>query len=257
MLKKIALSFLKTLAVSAFWITLWFVLAKYVVGMELLLPSPITVGKRLLEITSQKDFYVTTAYSLLRVSFGILIASLISIILSVITYSSRVANALVSPFITVIKATPVASFIILALLWLDRSELPVFIAILMLLPIMWTNLMTGLAQTDKKLIEMAKVFRVGRIKTLFGIYVPSVLPYFTSAAKTSLGLAWKAGIAAEVLAVPAKSIGKKLFDSKAYFETADLFAWTAVVILLSLIIEIIFEALISRILSKRRSRSNG
>lgn len=255
MIKRILSSFIKTLAVTVFWILIWYGAAR-MVGKELLLPSPSAVFFRLLELVSQKQFYITTLYSLLRVTAGILTACAAGVLLSVLTHVSKPIYILARPLITVIKATPVASFIILALVWLDRSILPVFISLLMVLPVVWTNVSTGLAEVDPRLLQMANVFRVGRIQKLKGIYIPSVLPYFTSAAKTSLGLAWKAGIAAEVLAEPARSIGKELSDSKSYFETADLFAWTVVVIVLSLIIELVFEALISRLLLGRR-RSNA
>lgn len=253
--KRLIKSLLKTLAVAAFWILIWYFAAAQV-GKELLLPSPLSVLKRLFEIGATKEFYITTAYSLIRVMSGIILACLFGVVLAILTHVSKIANALARPLITVIKATPVASFIILALVWLGRSELPIFISLLMVLPVVWTNLMTALKEIDPKLLQMAKVYKIGIWQKLKAIYVPSVLPYFTSAAKTSLGLAWKAGIAAEVLAVPARSIGKELFNSKAYFETADLFAWTVVVIILSLIIELVFETLISRLMKKRRTSND-
>lgn len=249
--KRFIKTFFKTLAVAAFWILIWYLAARQV-GKELLLPSPESVMKRLCEIMGTGEFYITTLYSLVRVMSGILLACAAGVLLAVLTHVSRLADSLARPLVTVVKATPVASFIILALVWIDRGSLPVFISFLMVLPVVWTNLMTGLKEIDGRLLELAKVYKIGFRQKLKGIYIPSVLPYFTSAAKTSLGLAWKAGIAAEVLAVPSRSIGKELFNSKAYFETADLFAWTFVVIILSLIIELVFEALISK-LTKRRT----
>ena len=250
-MKKFTKALFRTLAVAAFWLLLWLAAAKCV-GKELLLPMPQNVLRRLFEIMSEKSFYVTTAYSLVRVLLGIVLATLIGILLAVLTHFSRVALAVIKPIITVVKATPVASFIILALVWLDRAKLPVFISLLMVLPIIWTNLTAGFSAVDTKLVEMAHVFSVGRRRIARDIYIPSLMPYFSSAVRTSLGLAWKAGIAAEVLAVPAKSIGKKLFESKAYLETTDLFAWTAVVIILSLIIEFVFETLMSRVFRTER-----
>ncbi len=250
MAKKLIKSILSTLAVAAFWILIWY-LAALQVGKELLLPTPFSVLKRLVEIMETKEFYITTAYSLIRVMGGVLLASLLGILISILTHFSKIAAALVRPVITVIKATPVASFIILALVWLERGNLPIFISLLMVLPVIWTNLTTGLGQIDIKLLDLAKVYHIGVFQKIKGIYIPSVMPYFSSALKTSLGLAWKAGIAAEVLAVPMRSIGKELFNSKTYFETVDLFAWTVVVIILSLIIEVIFDALLERLTLRR------
>ncbi len=250
MAKKLFKSFISALAVAAFWILIWY-LAALQVGKELLLPSPFLVLKRLFEIMGSGEFYITTAYSLIRVMGGVISASVLGILISILTHFFKIIAALVRPVITVIKATPVASFIILALVWLDRGNLPVFISLLMVLPVIWTNLTTGLGQIDIKLLELARVYKIGVFQKIKGIYIPSVMPYFSSAIKTSLGLAWKAGIAAEVLAVPMRSIGKELFNSKTYFETSDLFAWTVVVIILSLIIEFIFEALLGRLTLRR------
>ena len=244
MLKAFSKKLLKAFVAAVFWIFVWYISAKYV-GKDLLLPSPKAVFIRLCEIAATKDFYVTTANSLVRISCGIIIATLTGIILAVIAHVSRILRVLIRPLMTVIKATPVASFIILALVWLDRGSLPIFISLLMVLPVVWTNLCEGLNQIDPQLLQLVKVYKVGFFRRISGIYIPSVFPYFTSAVKTSMGLAWKAGIAAEVLAVPARSIGKELFNAKSYFETTDLFAWTIIVILLSLVIELIFEALVA------------
>lgn len=250
MLAKFFKSSIKALLVAAFWIAIWHIAATKV-GIELLLPAPLSVLKRLAEMVQTSEFYLITGFSLIRVMLGIIFATALGIFLAILTHVSKIADALAKPLITVIKATPVASFIILALVWIARKDLPIFISLLMVLPVVWTNLRTGLNEVDRKLLEMAKVYKVSPWQILRGIYIPSVLPYFTSAAKTSLGLAWKAGIAAEVLAVPARSIGKELFNSKTYFETADLFAWTVVVIILSLVIELLFEALIAKLMKRR------
>ena len=147
---------------------------------------------------------------------------------------------------SLVKATPVASFIMLALLWLDRDVLPVFISVLIVVPVVLSNTLAGIKAVDKDLLEVAEVFCFPYGRKLKRLYIPSVYPYFMSALRSSLGLAWKAGIAAEVLAVPALSIGKMIYDSKLYLETTDLFAWTAVVVIFSAIIEYFFCALFKK-----------
>ena len=138
---------------------------------------------------------------------------------------------------TLVKSTPVASFIILALIWLGRGILPAFISGLMVLPVVWANVSAGIAAQDPQLLELAKVYSFPRERVLRRITIPTVLPYFRSALSSALGLGWKAGIAAEVLTVPQNSIGKMIYESKLYLETTSLFAWTLTVILLSLVIE--------------------
>lgn len=240
----------KWLGIAFFWLALWWVAATFGVKQELLLPSPIRVLSRLGELMSQGEFWVSTATSLCRIFGGIFCALILGILCGILTAHSTFLHELLSPILAIIKATPVASFIILALVWISRGKLPAFIAALMVLPIIWTNIEQGIRQIDPKLLEMAKVFRFSRTKRLVHITVPSVLPYFIAACRTSLGLAWKAGIAAEVLATPKNSIGKELFQSKTFMETTDLFAWTVTVILLSICMEKLFFLLLRLILRK-------
>ena len=138
---------------------------------------------------------------------------------------------------TVVKSTPVASFAILVLVWLPRDLVPVCISALMVLPVVWANVCAGIRGTDASLLELARVFRLGRWRVFRRIYLPSVLPGFAAACRSAVGFGWKAGIAAEVLTVPRESMGRMIYESKYYLQTEDLFAWTLAVILLSLAIE--------------------
>ena len=173
-------------------------------------------------------------------------------LLAVFTQRYRLLRALLSPVMAAVRSTPVASFIILALVWMGRDVLPAFIAALMVLPVIWANVGTGIESTDHDLLEVARVFGFGRARTAVRVYIPSVMPYFISACRSSLGLGWKAGIAAEVLTVPALSIGRMLYESKLYLETTDLFAWTLVVIVCSMVIDTAVMAAIGRLGKKYR-----
>lgn len=232
--------------VLAFWLGVWQVLS-LLVGRELLLPGPWAVLLRLGGLMAAADFWRITAISLLRILCGTVIATALGVALAVVCCRFRLVDALFAPLLTTIKSTPVASFIILLLIWIGRDLLPVVIVILMVLPVVWGNVCAGIRGTDALLLRTARVFRFSRLRTLRRVYIPSVMPYFLSACRTSLGLAWKSGIAAEVLTVPASSIGKMLYESKLYLETVDLFAWTVVVIVCSLIIEKVLMAAVTRL----------
>ena len=237
---------LRALAVLLFWVGLW-ALAAALVGQELLLPSPIQVLRRLADLGRSADFYRTVANSLLRILSGILAGTLLGVLLAALTEKSAPAKMLLAPMMTLVKSTPVASFIILTLIWIGRSAIPACIAALMVLPVVWANVSAGLAGRDRQLLEMAQVFGFSRRTLLRRITVPSVLPHLRAALCSALGLGWKAGIAAEVLTVPRYSIGKMIFESKTYLETTSLFAWTLAVILLSVLIERVLLELVRRI----------
>ena len=139
-----------------------------------------------------------------------------------------------------VKATPVASFIILVLIWVPSRNLSVVISFLMVLPVIYTNVLNGIQSTDGKLLEMAEVFDVSPWRRIKYIYMSSVLTYFRAGCSLGLGLCWKAGVAAEVIGIPAGSIGEKLYEAKVYLETPDLFSWTIVIIILSIAFEKVF-----------------
>ncbi len=244
---------LRALGVLLFWVALWALLSR-LVGRELLLPSPLQVLRRFVQLLSSASFWTIVSRSLLRILTGLFASTLLGVLLAALTVRSPLADALLSPLMTLIKSTPVASFIILALIWLGRDVLPLCITGLMVLPVVWANVAAGLRGQDPLLLEMARVYRMPRLRVLRCVTVPSVLPSFRAALRSALGLGWKAGIAAEVLTVPRLSIGRMIYESKLYLETSELFAWTLAVILLSLAIEKLLLGLTGRIGAKGGER---
>lgn len=232
----------RSVLVLLFWLAVW-QLAASAVAQELLVPSPKAVLEVLRGLLFEPIFWKSAAISLLRVFGGFAIGVLAGVLLAIATSVSPLLHALFSPLLHIIRATPVASFIILALLWLAKSFVPVFVAMLMVLPVMWGNVSAGIASADRQLLELAHLYRFGPLKTIRLIYLPSIAPHFYSGSIASLGMAWKSGVAAEVLCLPSLAVGTKLYYAKIYLETPSLFAWTAVVILLSYLLERAFLAL--------------
>lgn len=218
------------------WLCLWQVLY-WLVGTEILFASPLSVCKRLLSLLVTTDFWQKTAASLLGIGAGYLSGAAVGVILAVLTSLSEWLYVIFRPMLTVIKSTPVVSFIILALVWMEKASVPIFISFLMVVPMVWANLASGIRETDQNLLEMAHAYGFSKRQILKQIYIPSVLPSLLTALTTAIGFAWKAGIAAEVISTPRQSIGAQLYNAKVYLETMDLFAWTVVVVLLSMLFE--------------------
>jgi NitT/TauT family transport system permease protein len=232
-LKKIG----RTLLVAAFWLGVW-AFAAHKFGKPLLFPSPIAVLQTLGKLLQTKEFYTATANSLVNIFGGMISAIASACVLAACTARVRFIRELIHPVMAVIKATPVASFIILMLLFLVPVKVPAFITFLIVLPIVWTNLDEGIHNIDPQLREVAKMYRFSLTKRLRVLILPSVKPYFLSACKTSIGLAWKAGVAAEIIAMPKNTIGTMIGEAKLYIMSAEMFAWTLTVVLLSLAIEL-------------------
>ena len=219
-----------------FWLLLWFLLA-LLFDQPLLLPTPMAVLKKMGELFVTGSFWLTVALSLSRVFTGILAALLLGTVLAFLTVRFSLLHHLFSPLLSLLKTTPVVSVIFLLLLFIGRSTVPLVIAFAMAMPIVWSNVREGLLATDRRLLEMASSFRVPRGRMIKSILLPSVVPYFLAACRAGVGIAFKAGIAAEVLAVPERSIGRAIYESKLYLLTDELFAYTLTVVVISAVIE--------------------
>lgn len=233
-------------AAMLFWLAIWYIVSASV-GSELLFPSPAVTLRTLAVLARQSDFWLAVGYSLMRILVGCALGIFAGTLLGIATAMSRVLYELFTPLLTVVRSTPVASFIILALVWLKRSNVAIFIAFLMVLPILWGNVSRGIRECDRDLIEMAKIFGFSRTDKLKKIYLPSISPYFFAGCSTALGLSWKAGVAAEVLSLPAHALGSELYYSKVYLETPTLFAVTLVVVLLSLLLESLLNLILRKV----------
>jgi len=237
---------IKIIIPPVFWLGVW-QLAAMLVGLELFLPAPAAVGKSLLQLAVTGEFWTSAGMSLARIFGGLLFGSLLGGLLSFLTHFCRWANLLLSPAIRVLRATPVVSFILLVYLWVTRTNIPGLISGLMVLPVVWGSLTAGLASVDGQLLELAGAYRFTPLKTLRLIYLPSLRPHFTAGFLSAFGLAWKSGVAAEVICPPKYAIGTQIKQARDALESADLFAWTLVIIILSLIL----EALLRRVLKSK------
>jgi len=224
--------------------------ASNLIGKEILIAAPTTVVKTLINMITEGSFWASLWFSFMRISTGFFLALAVGIIMAVLAAKSFLWRELLSVPMSIIKATPVASFIIIALIWISSKNLSIFISFLMVLPIIYTNILKGIEGVDKQLLEMTTVFKLGLIKKIRYIYIPEVMPFFISAATVSLGLCWKAGIAAEVIGIPTGSIGESLYQAKIFLNTGELFAWTIVIIVVSVVFEKIFIDILKNIEKK-------
>lgn len=227
-----------------FWLLVW-QLGSMAIDSEILLVSPAAVLLRLLQLMREVSFWRSIGYSVLRIAGGFLLALLAGCLLAALSSRSARIRELLAPVVLVMKTIPVASFIILALIWFSSQNLAIFISFLMVFPVIYTNVQSGIVETDKELLEMAEVFEIPHMRRIRYIYIPQIMPHLCSGCRVALGLCWKSGIAAEVIGMPNGSIGERLQQAKVYLDTPDLFAWTLVIVAVSLTFEKIFLRLLS------------
>ena len=225
-------------AAAGFWLAVWQA-AAMAVGQEVFLVSPVQTLGTLLELLPQAEFWQRIGFSAGRILLGFGLGAVSSVVLAVAAGRWAWVEALLAPVMQLVKATPVASFIILALVWVSGSSLSV-------LPVLYGAVRTGIGSADVQLLEMAKVFRLPLGRWLQAIWLPAVLPAFRQGCSVALGICWKSGVAAEVIGLPDGSIGDALYRAKITLSTGELFAWTFVIILLSAVFEKLFLALLDR-----------
>ncbi|MBQ3487102.1 MAG: ABC transporter permease subunit [Clostridia bacterium] len=221
--------------------------------MHLLLVTPLEVVRRLFTLVGESGFWKTLLFSFSRIVLGFLLAFALGCLLGVLSGKWPLLETLLWPYVITIKTVPVASFIIISLIFFSARQLSTFISFLMVFPVIYSNVLEGIRSTDRELMEMAQVFRIGWWRRLGYIYLPHLKPFLFSACSVALGMSWKSGVAAEVIGVAAGSIGEKLYESKIYFLTEDLLAWTVVIVLVS----VLFEKLFLRLMQAAFDRWEG
>lgn len=250
--KKLLIKVGATVSALTIWIAIWWI-AAINIDIALILPTPAAVFFEMLRLPTEQGFAAMLFGSMGRVFLGYALGASVGAFLAYFAHFFYPVKAFLSPFIKIITAIPVASFILLCMLWMANEITAVFIAFLMVLPIVYGNVLSGLESTDRSLIEAARAYGFSPFKKAFLLYVPSLLPYFGSACVTSIGLAWKAAVSAEIMCVTAKSIGYYIYQSQSW-ETEKMFALTVYVILLSIISEYLIKGiaqLIKRYAGKR------
>ncbi len=243
---------IKAVCIATFWIIIWEAASRLVSYnnelLLLILPSPFTVFKKWSQLAFTEPFLSATAITLGRIFSGFVLGTLIGFFLGILTHFSRLFYSLISPLLKIIRAIPVVAIIILMYLFFNSSTLPILIVCLMVLPLIWQTVNDGLQNTDEQLIEMAKVFSISPIKTLLKIKLPFIMPTLLTAAVNALGLAWKSGVAAEVICLPDTSLGTLLWQSKGNVNYDEVYAVTLTIIALSIIIEFLLKFLCNKYL---------
>ena len=240
---------IQILAASVFWLGVWQA-AAVAIGQEVLLVSPVQAIGTLVELLPQAEFWQRIGFSAGRILLGFGLGALSSAVLAVAAEKWEWVDALLAPVMQLVKATPVASFIILALVWVSGRSLSILISYLMVLPVLYSAVRTGIESADVQLLEMAQVFRLPLARRVKTIWLPAILPAFRQGCSVALGICWKSGVAAEVIGLPDGSIGDALYRAKITLSTGELFAWTFVIILLSAGFEKLFLALLDKAVAR-------
>ncbi len=223
----------QTLLAVAFWVAVWQGLAVCIGHNGLFLATPLQTVQTLWRLLPTADFWHRVGFSALRILTGFVLAVTVGLLLGACGARWRWFGTLVGPVMQLIRAMPVASFVILALLWVSGKNLSVIVSFTHVLPVVYAGTVGGIADTDPALLEMAKVYRLPLGKRLRYIWLPGMFPSFCESCIAAMGMCWKSGVSAEVIGLPDHSVGDALYRAKITISTPEVFAWTLVIVLLS------------------------
>ncbi len=219
----------------------------HLVGSTIILPTPEATLLALVRLVATSGFWSAVGATVLRGAVGFAVSFIAAVVIGVAAGASSVVRSGVSPLLTLLRATPVMSVILLALIWFQTNSVPVFVAFLMVFPILCGNVIEGVRNVDPGLLKMAKLYRVRRSRVIGGIYLPNTIPYLIAGLSSAVGITWKVVVAAEVLSQPLHAVGSGLQLAKYRLDTASVFAWTAVAVVLTAISEQLIERIDRRI----------
>lgn len=225
--------------IVAVWLCIWQAVCD-LTGLELILASPVNVFIALGKLIITSEFYKILLNSFIHITIGFLAGCIMAVLLGVLAGKYQMIHEFFMPPVHMMKSLPVASFIILLLILFGSSKVSTLISFIVVFPMVYSSVVAGMRQTDKKLLEMGQVFSIGFVRTIKYIYLPQVLSYTRSSLKTAIGMSWKAGVSAEVIGLAKNSIGEQFYYAKLYLLTEQLFAWSIVVVGVSLLCENIF-----------------
>ena len=218
------------------WLLIWQLVA-LIIHNKILLAGPIETVRALISLSGTADFWESVAESTWRILLGFFVGAVLGTGAAYLAYTKEFIRDFLHPFVVTLKSVPVASFVILLLIWFGSKNISVIICAMVVFPILYLSTLEGLLSTDVRLLEMAEVFRMPGMRVIRYIFLPQLRPFFQSAFKLAIGMSFKSGIAAEVIGQPLHTMGNGLYLAKVYLETGELFAWTIVIVLISFICE--------------------
>ncbi|MBS4879661.1 MAG: ABC transporter permease subunit [Firmicutes bacterium] len=236
---------LKMILIVLAWLALWEI-ADRVINNRIVLSGPIHIIGALVEQVKQPDFWVICGASFIRITVGFLLSFVAGFVLALLCYRFSLLRDVITPVMVALKIVPMISFVIMLLIWVGNQALTIYLSFLIVLPLIYTNTLAGLNAVDKDLLEAAQQYGCSKWYQFYYFYRPALMPFLVSACRVALGMSWKSGIMAEVIGTPKPSIGREMYAAKTYLQTADLFAWTIVVVVLSLVFEKVFLLLLRR-----------
>jgi NitT/TauT family transport system permease protein len=205
----------------------------------LLMATPLQTLKAMWQLPFEADFRVHAGASLLRIGLGVGLGCLLGFCLGLLAGLDARLRGLLESLRWLLMATPPVVVVVLAMLWFGLgSAMVVFISVLMLAPGMYVNTVKGMLMVDRGLLEMVRVYRFGPWQKLRYLYVPALAAPLGAALLIATCSGVRLVVMAEVLGAESGA-GFALANARSTFDSAGLYAWTLLILLLVAALEFV------------------
>jgi len=235
--------------ISVITLLLFWKLLSLIYQSEFILPSPESTILATIKLFTTKDFIFVIGATILRGIAGFVFSFILGILLGIFAGINSSFNAFLKPILVTIRSTPVISLILLALIWFQVDLVPIFIAFLTMFPVICTNVIDGIRNVDRVLVEMSRIYKIKQTKIIKEVYLPAITPFIISGASSAMGFGWRAIIIGEVLSQPQFGIGTLMHTAQTYLLVNELIAWTIIAVIISYLFEVIIRRVENRIVS--------
>ncbi len=217
-----------------------------IVNDSYFLPGFLETFSALIVLLSQNMLFMPVLVSLARVLLGLVLGIIAGVLLATASYFLPLANDLISTLISIMKATPIATIILILWYALSDASLAIFVVILIVTPVVWQNVYDGYKSISLEMLEICEAYEASAAKKMKILYLPAATKFLIPSIITSIGLAWKAEIAAEIMTY--SNIGRSIQDFKTTsYDTASVFAWALVIVVMSILLEYLTKFVLTRI----------
>ncbi len=238
---------LKNAAIRVLMVALWLMIWQIVsalTGLGFLFPGPVKVFLCLCGMLGKAETWAILFSTGKWVMAGVGIGIASGLVLGGIARLHPWVDAFFLPVVEVMKSLPVATFIILVLMWTGSGRVAMFISMVVVFPLAYQGIGEAIGSLSAELDEVAAVYGIGWSRRLRFIVLPQCVPYLRTIVRSSVGMGFKSGVAAEVIGLTTGSVGGEMYLSKLYLEGDVLLAWGVLVVLAVVVVQAVLLFLI-------------
>ena len=214
------------------------------VNNNILIPSPIETISALFSLLIKPATWSSIGITLVRVIRGLCISLFLSLVLLFLYEADQRTEKIFTPIVTLISSIPNISYMILAIIWLGSEGSVSVVTMMVLFPVTFQGLFSAILDEDKSLKDVQVLYKESFICRVRFHLLPMLSFTILRTMKTALQLGFKVGIMAEIVASVRAGIGRSMHFANLNLNTAEVLAWTLIIILLSMCITALLDTLL-------------